>query len=524
MTSDEISAAAPPHASLVRWLNELSTGGIFTTDGALKISSWNRWLVRSTGLAEKDVIGRPLFDVFPDLVTRGIDPYYSAALRGEAILLAYRFHQHLLRIDTPYGPMPQSTRIAPLLVGEDIVGTITAIEDVSERVTSEAELRRQIGALEEARRTTESALRVKDEFLATLSHELRTPLNAVMGWTRILQGRGVDPATSERALQVIDRNVVAQARLIDDLLDMSRIEAGKLRLEMGPVDFVSCALQAIDVVTPAANGKGISIERNLGESAVLIQADADRIQQVVWNLLANAVKFTPRGGRITLRLEEESGSAKLTVQDSGKGIAPEFLPHVFERFSQANSTASRAEGGLGLGLALARQLIELHGGEIAVHSDGLTRGATFTVILPTLREAIAVLPPAAERPTVKLAGRSVLIVEDASDWADLLARTIQEEGGQATVATSAEEAITHALHQRFDAIVADIGLAGEDGYTMLRRLRAALDGAARIPAVAVTAYAGKQYRDRAREAGYDAYRAKPISPLEVVNAILEILG
>jgi PAS domain S-box-containing protein len=511
-----------PDAALVRWLNELATAGIFTTDTALTITSWNRWLVRATGRAERQVIGKPLFEVFPELRSRGMDAYYTAALRGEGIILAHRFHKHLLPIATSTGgEMPQSARIAPLLDGDTVVGTLTMIEDVTERVTSESELRRQIAELEKARQTAESALRVKDEFLATLSHELRTPLNAVMGWTRILQDGGVDAATTAHALQVIDRNVDAQARLIDDLLDISRIAAGKLRLELGPVNLVQCTVDAIDAVTPATSSKNITIERRLPDSALLISADPDRIQQVIWNLLSNAVKFTPRGGRIVVTLEHEPGTARVSVADTGKGISPDFLPHVFDRFSQANSSTNRIEGGLGLGLALARQLIEMHGGEISVHSAGLGQGATFTVTLPANIEAApaSVRAPAEYR---QLTGLKVLLVEDAMDWAQLLARTLSERGAEVSIAATAEEAVSCVARQRPDVVVADIGLPGEDGYSMLHRLRA--DGTARrLPAIAVTAYAGEQHRLKALSAGFDAYRAKPLSPQEIVAAIAEVI-
>jgi PAS domain S-box-containing protein len=517
----ELDLSSAHKTALVRWLNELATAGIFTTDTTLNVTSWNRWFVRATGRSEEQVLGRALFDLFPELRARGFDAHYHAALRGEGIILAHRFHRYLLEIQTAAGPLPQTTRIAPLLCGDTIVGTVTVIEDVSERVTSEAELRRQIAELDKARRIAEDALRVKDEFLATLSHELRTPLNAVMGWTRILQEGGVDPQTTKQALTVIDRNVDAQARLIDDLLDISRIAAGKLRLELGPVNLLQCVTDAIDAVMPAANGKQLTIERRLCDAAIILNADGGRLQQVIWNLLANAVKFTPRGGTIIVAVERHDRAARVSVVDTGKGISPDFLPHVFDRFAQASSSTTRVEGGLGLGLALARQLIEMHGGEIDAHSEGVGQGATFTLTLP-------LTPPVAEAPIrgraemPPLTGLRILLVDDAEDWARLIAHALSERGAEVTVAGTAEDALAAAGQNLPDVLVADIGLPGEDGYAMLRRLRA--DHRERhVPAIAVTAYAGEQHRARAVDAGFDAYRAKPLSAQELIAAIAELV-
>ena len=519
----ESKAAGVPAASVIRWLNDLSTIGVFTTDRALNVCSWNRWLVRATARTEQDAVGQPLFELFPELTSRGIARYYDAAMRGEGIMLSHHFHHHLLEIATPAGRMLQTSRISPLLDGDTIVGTVTMIEDVTERVNSEAELRRQIAVSEQAREAAEAAARVKDEFLATLSHELRTPLNAVVGWTRILRGTGLDQETMERALQVIERNVEAQTRLIDDLLDVSRIAAGKLRLELRPVDLGACTLAAIDVVTPAATAKDIAIERHLRPTATLINADGDRVQQVVWNLLANAVKFTPRGGRVTVRMTVEDGMARVTVADTGKGISPQFIPRVFERFSQANSSTSRTEGGLGLGLALARQLTELHGGDISVHSDGLGLGAVFTVAFPLLVDQPAAAPAEWPAASQQLAGRTVLLVEDRLDWADVLSRTLGSHGARVQLVTTSQDALDLLAQERPDVIVADIGLSGEDGYAFMRRYRETDTGQKRVPAIAVTAYAGKQHRDRAFTVGYDAYQPKPVSPNDVVGLIVSIL-
>ena len=519
-----MSSSSLLHAAMLRWLNELSSQGIFTTDCDLIVRSWNVWLARATGLDESQVLNRPLFDVLPELRQRQLDHYYVAALTGQANVLSHRFHKHLVRVASPTGQTLQSARIAPLLHEDEIVGTITVIDDVSERVDSEAELRRQIAAAEQARHTAEDALRVKDEFLATLSHELRTPLNAVLGWTRILLGQTVDPAMATHALQVIDRNATAQARLIDDMLDMARIVTGKLRLEMGPVDVVTATLAAIDVVAPSAQAKGIAIDAAFEKHPRLITADADRVQQMVWNVLANAVKFTPNGGKIEVRITGTPDVVNLVISDSGKGISAESLPFVFERFRQANASVNRHEGGLGLGLALVHQLVELHGGRIEVTSEGAGRGSTFIISLPRAKTEHVT---ASSQPLMQvraLAGYRVLVVDDEHDWSEVVTRVLERHGADVVVTDNSGDAFTIVKsNDRPDVIVADIGLAGEDGYTLIRRVRADADRGERIPAIAITAYAGPDHRQQALSAGFDMYRSKPINPEEVATAVADLL-
>lgn len=512
------------HAAMLRWLNELSSQGIFATDRDLIVVSWNAWLSRATSMPDEQVVGRPLFEVLPELRERQLDRYYVAALSGEVNVLAHRFHNHLIRVMTPAGLMLQSSRIAPLINDDDIIGTITVIDDVTERVDSEAALRRQITAADRARNTAEDALRVKDQFLATLSHELRTPLNAVLGWTRILLDQNVDAAMTMHALQVIDRNALAQARLIDDMLDMARIASGKLRLEMAPVDLVTATLAAIDVLAPSAQAKGVTIDAAFEKQPRLITADSDRLQQIVWNVLANAVKFTPKGGTISVQLNDTSESVDLVVTDSGKGISAEFLPYVFERFRQANGSVSRTEGGLGLGLALVRQLVELHGGKIGVASAGLNQGSTFTISLPraTTDTSQRMVLPGTQKRT--LAGYRILVVDDERDWSEIVARVLERHGADVSVADSAGEAFDMvSSDNRPDAIVSDIGLPGEDGYAFIRRVRANEARNGRIPAIAVTAYASAEYRQKALAAGFDMYRSKPITPEDVASAVVALL-
>lgn len=424
--------------------------------------------------------------------------------------------------------MPQSCRVAPLLANGDIVGTITVIHDVGDRVRSEAEMRRQISVAEEARTTAEDALRQKDEFLATLSHEIRTPLNAVIGWIRILRSRPVDAAMLENALRVIDRNATAQSRLIEDMLDMARIVSGKLRLELAPVDLVAATSAAIDVLTPAAAAKGVSITAKLSPRPRAIIADADRVQQIAWNLLSNAVKFTPPGGAIEVEIPDEPGPARLTVRDNGQGIAPEFLPHVFERFRQANASTSRSEGGLGLGLALVRQLVELHGGRISAESQGLGCGSQFTVTFPEPKDDT----PAARRVPPKLVGHPlqnlrVLVVDDDDDWRQLLSVAFEDYGAKVSESRTVREAVTalgSAEADRPHVILADIGLPGEDGYALMQALRSMGEGIAEIPVIAVTAYAGAENERRAVDAGFRRQCTKPLEPEVIARAIIDVLA
>ena len=518
------------NAAMVRWFEELSAQGVFTTDTTLTIRSWNRRLEEHTGLAAETVVGRALFEVIPEIQARGLDTHFRAALAGEPRVLAQRFHRYLVP-GKPGTPEPaQAARIAPLESDGAIIGTIAIVDDVSERVASERQLRQQIESAEAARRVAEEAVRVKDEFLATLSHEIRTPLNAVLGWTKILLGRPVEPAMLTRALQVIDRNAAAQTRLIDDMLDMARIMSGKLRLELQPVDLALIAVAAVDVVAPAAAAKGIAIQTDIRTHEPWMMGDPDRLQQVVWNLLSNAVKFTEAGGHVVLGLERTSDTLTLTVQDTGRGISAEFLPLMFERFRQADSSSSRRHGGLGLGLSLVRQLTELHGGRVgATSTEGV--GSTFTLSFPARTELTD--DSASETvhgdPAELLAGARVLVVEDDPDARDIVTAALQHYGVTVIGAASSREALaaldTEIGAQRLpDAIVSDIGLPDEDGYRLMELLssRSTSQGGS-IPVIAVTAYGRPQDKRRALTAGFRMHLTKPITPAALAAAVAAVM-
>jgi PAS domain S-box-containing protein len=515
-------------AAMVRWFDELAAQGIFTTDTGLVVRSWNRWLEQHTGLARADVVGRRLFDVCPDIVSRGFESHYRAALTGEARLLAHRFHRYL--IAGRGAEAMQSARIAPLEADGAIVGTVTVIEDVSDRVASERELRNQIVTSDTARAVAEEAVRVKDEFLATLSHEIRTPLNAVLGWTKILLGRQVDAAMLTRALQVIDRNAVAQTRLIDDMLDMARIMSGKLRLELQPIDLGAVALSAIDVVAPTAAARGVEIRKQFDVDVPWMMGDADRVQQVIWNLLSNAVKFTEAGGRVTVGIVRERDVLKLFVEDTGRGIAPDFLPQMFERFRQADSSSSRRHGGLGLGLSLVRQLVELHGGRVTATSE-VGVGSRFTISFPGRTEVTGDDQIDASLPSgvMDLDGVRVLLIDDEAEAREILSTALRHHGATILEASSAQAALdvldtAIAADALPDVIVSDIGLPEEDGYQLMAQLasRSAADGG-QIPVIAVTAYGRPQDKRQALAAGFRMHITKPVTPDALATAVLSVV-
>ncbi|UFP95640.1 ATP-binding protein [Gloeobacter morelensis] len=378
----------------------------------------------------------------------------------------------------------------------------------------------------------EEANRLKDEFLATLSHELRSPLTAILGWTRLLRQTDLGAVRAAHALEVIERNALAQNQLIEDLLDISRIVAGKLRIEAAAVDLAGVIEAAIGTVRPAAQARAIEVDTEIEPGVPPLMGDATRLQQVVWNLLANAVKFTPNGGRVRVRLARRGTAAEVAVSDSGQGIAPHLLPHVFERFRQADSSSTRSHGGLGLGLAIVRQLVELHGGTVSAASPGEGQGATFTVRLP-FDEARALLAGdhspgdwTRESPTAccgRLDGLRVLVVDDEPQARELVRTTLELCGAQVATAGSAAEALAEVRRFKPAVLVSDIAMPGEDGYALLRQMRLLeAEHGWRIPAVALTAYARVEDRRRALLAGFQTHLSKPVEPSELVAAVANL--
>jgi signal transduction histidine kinase/ActR/RegA family two-component response regulator len=368
------------------------------------------------------------------------------------------------------------------------------------------------------------ASRMKDEFLATLSHEIRTPLNAVLGWANLLRsGPPSSTATTSRAIEAIERNARIQSQLVEDLLDISRIVTGQMRVHLAPTDLAAVVDAALDAVRPAAANKRIDLSVDLA-SGVLVFGDADRLRQVVWNLAANAVKFTPEGGRVSVRVKGLEDAARIVVSDTGVGIRADVLPHVFDRFRQGEPRADAAQRGLGLGLAIVRHLVEAHGGSVHVESKGSGLGATFTVQLPRPLATVAAMPQAAETAPATadaLRGRQILVVEDQADARELLSRALEHHGARVMAVISAEEALAALSAGAYDAIVADIGMPGMNGYALMRevRTRDAAQGG-HTPAVALTVFASAREREEALAAGFDEHLAKPVDS----HAVLDVLG
>ena len=440
-----------------------------------------------------------------------------------------------------------SVMVVPLTARDKILGVMSFIAAESGRCYNQSDLalaeelaRRAALAVDNARlyrlaqadrARAEAASRSKDEFLATLSHELRTPLNSILGWTHILNNRRLDDTTFNRALEILDRNTRSLSTLIEDLLDVSRIITGKLRLSLRPVELAAVMEAAIESVRLTANTKGIDLVvqmRVTASSAIL--GDADRLQQIIWNLLSNAIKFTPQGGRVEVRLIQNPDSLQITVSDTGIGIHPDFLPYVFDRFRQADSSTTRSHGGLGIGLALVRYLVEMQGGRVEVESGGEGQGATFRVSFPTLKleNPLPFGPSEGGTEDASLSGLHVLVVDDEADTRQLLTAILTGYGAEVTTCSSSREALTQLSDDgsapKPDILVSDIGMPEEDGYMLVHRLRqmqATSQGS--LPAIALTAYAHPEDRERAIAAGFQEHLTKPVDPAELVLAIANLV-
>ncbi|MEQ8753323.1 MAG: response regulator [Coleofasciculus sp. G1-WW12-02] len=398
------------------------------------------------------------------------------------------------------------------------MGYLVSLRDITQHKRVQEE---RIQLLEKA----EAANRIKDEFLAIVSHELRTPLNPILGWSKLLRSRKLSPTKVDKALETIERNASLQAQLIDDLLDVSRILRGKLNLNVCRVDLVRVIKAAIETMGLAAAAKSIEIETQLESRVGFVSGDPNRLQQVVWNLLSNAVKFTPSGGRITVRLEKIDSQAQIQVSDTGQGINPEFFPHIFDYFRQENSTTTRSVGGLGLGLAIVRHLIELHGGRIAAESEGIGQGATFTVKLPLISDSLTKTHNSApEDESLDLTDVTVLVVEDEVDTLELLTIILETYGARVEGFTSANEALAVLSQGQPDVLISDIGMPEMDGYEFIRQVRKLpRDRGGQIPAIALTAYAGETDQEKALAAGFDLHLSKPVEPDQIIEAIANLV-
>ncbi|HEX9962618.1 MAG TPA: ATP-binding protein, partial [Pyrinomonadaceae bacterium] len=408
----------------------------------------------------------------------------------------------------------------------NVVSCIAAHIDVTERKKDERERERQLDLEQSLRLQAEEANRLKDEFLATVSHELRTPLNSIIGWITMLRDGNLAGANRERALEAIERGAKSQSQLIEDLLDVSRIISGKLGLNVQPVNIVPVINAAVETVRPAAEAKAIELHAIINPGIAMISGDADRLQQIIWNLLSNAIKFTPKGGAVEIVLPESDSQIEIIVRDNGKGISRDFLPFVFDRFRQADGSITRHFTGLGLGLAIVRHLVELHGGSVGVESEGEGKGATFTVRLPVLAfpEAVEKEKTGAEdgfhADYPLLNDLRVLIVDDEDSTRELLKLVFENCEAAVEIAASAAEALKKVKESPPNLIVSDIGMPDEDGYTLMRKIRAWEKETGRerqIPAIALTAYARAEDRRKALDSGYQVHISKPVEPVELTK-------
>jgi PAS domain S-box-containing protein len=495
------------------------------------ITSWNQAAERMFGYTSDEAVGKSIRIIIPGERCQEEDEVLAKLARGEVV-----DHFETVRQRKDGSLIDVSLTVSPVKdEAGRIVGASKISRDISERKRAEEERRRIEEERAQLLKDANAANRAKDEFLAILSHELRTPLNAILGWSEVLRQHPAGEAMMARGLQAISRNVKAQVKLIDDLFDISKIASGKMRLEVRTVEVAPIVEAALEAVGPAAEAKQIRVEPVIDPSGMVL-GDPDRLQQVVWNLMSNAVKFTPKRGRIQVAVSRINSHVEITVSDNGKGISPEYLPFVFDRFSQADTSLRRQFGGLGLGLSIARELVELHGGTIEARSEGEGKGATFVIKLP--RSLVHPAPPGEIRhhptaevgdlgslPRPDLNGLRVLVVDDDEGTRDVAETILRALGAEVLKASSAREALESLIHHRPHVLVADIEMPGEDGYSLISSIRAlAVRSGGATPAAALTAFARAEDRWRALDAGFQLHLAKPVEPLGLAIAVAHLAG
>ncbi|MBW4553653.1 MAG: PAS domain-containing protein [Aphanocapsa sp. GSE-SYN-MK-11-07L] len=504
--------------AILNVISESTSTLIYAKDRAGKLLMVNASLLAAVGLTESEVLGRTSLEIHK--------PRQAAeqAMENDRVVMESGQTQVFEEVvSAPTGQRTLFSVKSPYRneAGE-VIGLIGISTDISDRVQFERDRERILQQEQAARKIAENANRLKDEFLAVVSHELRTPLNPILGWSKLLLRGNLDAAKTTNALTTIERNAQLQAQLIGDLLDISRILRGKLSLNQEPVDLGAVISSALETVRFAAEAKSLHVKTVLAQTGTVI-GDAGRLQQLVWNLLSNAVKFTPPEGQITVALTQTDTQSQIQVTDTGKGIHPDFLPYVFEHFRQEDGATTRKFGGLGLGLAIARQIVEMHGGQISVDSAGEGQGATFTIQLP-------LAPDANERPSLEtpsastgdLHGLQILVIDDEIDSREIVTFVLQEAGAIVTSVSTGIEAL-QALEQSVpDLIVSDIGMPDMDGYMLLQQIRAQ-EQVKRVPAIALTAYAGEFDRQQALKAGFQKHLSKPIELSELITAIAALI-
>jgi PAS domain S-box-containing protein len=505
-------------------LVESSDDAIVSKDLNGIITSWNKGAESLFGYKADEAVGRSVMMLIPPQYVGEELQIINSIRQGKKVVL---FETVRRRKDKSL--VEVSLTVSPILDGDGkVIGASKIAHDITERKQAEREREKLLEREQAARKEAEIATRLRDEFLATVSHELRAPLNAILGWSRLLQQNRLDEKSAPKALQTIVRNAEAQSRLIEDLLDVSRIISGKLRLEVMPVKPIFFVEAALETVRPAAEAKNISFEVQEDSEVSHISGDPNRLQQVVWNLLSNAIKFTPNDGKVSVAIKRKKSHVEISVKDTGVGIKPEFLPHVFDRFSQADASSIRKFGGLGLGLAIVRHLTEMHGGTVRVESEGENKGSVFTVELPLIASpkdeeiSVAVNPVLPEIVSgLSLDGLLILVVDDEEDTRQLMVQTLTHYGATVITANSAASALQAVENQNPDVLVSDIGMPDEDGYSLIRKVRAQ---DIEIPAVALTAFTRAQDRMRALSAGFQNHVAKPVEPEELVTVIASLTG
>jgi PAS domain S-box-containing protein len=503
--------------------------GIMALDG--RVIEINRLSLEACGYTKDQVVGKPFWDC----------PWWrpsEALMQKVKIAVGQAAEGQKFDAEMPYFVADGSQRMVRLVVLPitDETGRVVFLaptgSDITDLKRAESQRDDLLQAERAARTAAERASLLKDEFLATLSHELRSPLNGILGWSQIMLKDKSNAEIIAQGLAVIERSARAQAEIIEDLLDMSRIISGKVRLDVQRVDLSSVARAAVETARPTAEAKGVRLQTDIDpQNGLWVSGDVNRLQQVLWNLLSNAVKFTPKGGRVQVLLERVNSHLELSVIDTGEGIRPEFLPYVFDRFRQADASTTRRHGGLGLGLSIVRQLVELHGGSVAVKSDGPGQGSTFTVSLPLTvihgfpkaeveRRPPRTAPASATSLEVEIKGVRVLVVDDEKDARDLLKRILEDFRAVVTAVKSADDAIEVLRGGRFDVLVSDIGMPGEDGYSLIKRVRSlSADCGGHIPAIALTAYARAEDRIKAVAAGFQMHIVKPVEARELITMI-----
>jgi PAS domain S-box-containing protein len=518
-------------AAHLRSILDAALDAVVGMDATGRVTFWNPRAEQIFGWTRDEAVGQMMSEM---IIPPGHRAAHAAGLErflrtGEARILDRRVELTALRRDGTVFPV----ELAITHVAEGGYHTFTAfVRDITGRKRAEEERERMLAVTEAARDQAEDANRAKDQFLAILSHELRTPLTSIVGWVYLLRSGAVDQGTLAKGLETIERNVMTQAQLVGDILDMSRIMSARLRLNPRPLELSPLIAAVLDSLLPAARAKSIRLLPVLDPSAGPVLGDPDRLQQVVWNLVSNAIKFTPAGGQVQVRLSQDDGIARLAVQDTGMGIPPEFLPHVFEMFRQRDSSDTRPHGGVGLGLALVRQLVELHGGEVQADSAGEGQGATFTVTLPIVRGLEPVSVPAVlpaldamlDEPDL-LSGLRVLLAENGAEAREAITGVLTRHGADVTTVSSGAEALEAIVQRPPDVLVTDVEIPGESGYTLVGKVRALpAERGGRTPAVALSSMGRTEDRVASLEAGFQVHLSKPVPPTELVAAVASLAG